>query len=258
MFARFKRQPLKTFQLFDWARAAYTDVSYVQLHDFIPSTFAWGTKQELSGQWTYTHESVNNAITNRQVFHLTDAPALDFTKIDTFKLIKLDGGSADAAKDPPKEIRNDYDEEMEAARDDVRLFAIFLDDYLVRRGTSMAVRGQLSKFMQTQIGPSDMVGVMYPLQPTASVRMTRNHSAVARGLEQFLGRKFDYTPRNTFEEQYANYPASVVENVRNQITMGALKGAAVRMAGLREGRKSIIFVSEGFTAMLPILSWWPR
>src|SRR3954469_14471544 len=35
-------------------------------------------------------------------------------KIDTFKLIKLDGGSADAAKDPPKEIRNDYDEEMEA------------------------------------------------------------------------------------------------------------------------------------------------
>ena len=33
--------------------------------------------------------------------------------------------------------------------------------------------------------------------------------------------------------------------------MGALKGAAVKMAGLREGRKSIIFVSEGFTAMLP-------
>src|SRR5262245_19979127 len=28
-------------------------------------------------------------------------------KIDTFKLIKLDGGTADAVKDPPKEIRND-------------------------------------------------------------------------------------------------------------------------------------------------------
>ncbi|HMF62100.1 MAG TPA: VWA domain-containing protein, partial [Vicinamibacterales bacterium] len=36
-----------------------------------------------------------------------------------------------------------------------------------------------------------------------------------------------------------------------EITMGALKGAAVKMGGLREGRKSIIFVSEGFTAMLP-------
>ena len=33
--------------------------------------------------------------------------------------------------------------------------------------------------------------------------------------------------------------------------MGALKAAAVRLGGLREGRKSIIFVSEGFTATLP-------
>ena len=43
-------------------------------------------------------------------------------------------------KEPPQEIRTDYDEEAEAARDDVRLFAIFLDDYHVRRGASMAVR----------------------------------------------------------------------------------------------------------------------
>ena len=33
--------------------------------------------------------------------------------------------------------------------------------------------------------------------------------------------------------------------------MSALKAAAVRMGGLREGRKSIIFVSEGFTSALP-------
>ena len=33
--------------------------------------------------------------------------------------------------------------------------------------------------------------------------------------------------------------------------MGALKAAAIRMGGLREGRKSIIFVSEGFTESLP-------
>src|SRR5882724_10175360 len=32
-------------------------------------------------------------------------------KIDTFKLIKLDGGTAESLKQPPKEIRNDYDEE---------------------------------------------------------------------------------------------------------------------------------------------------
>ncbi|PYQ97145.1 MAG: hypothetical protein DMF96_15745, partial [Acidobacteria bacterium] len=40
-------------------------------------------------------------------------------KIETFKLVKLDGGRAESIKEPPKEIRTDYDEEAEAARDDV-------------------------------------------------------------------------------------------------------------------------------------------
>src|SRR4029077_11467121 len=148
-------------------------------------------------------------------------------KIDTFKLIKLDGGTAEATQQPVKEIRNDYDEEMEAARDDVRLFAIFLDDYHVRRGASMAVRGQLARFIDTQIGPSDMVGVMYPLEATGAVRMTRNHSAVSRGLQQFLGRKYEYEPKNQYEEQYAHYPTETVERVRNQVSLSAIKALIV-------------------------------
>jgi VWFA-related protein len=172
-------------------------------------------------------------------------------KIDTFKLIKLDGGTADSIKEPPKEIRNDFDEESEAARDDVRLFAIFLDDYHVRRGASMAVRGQLARFIDTQIGPSDMVGVMYPLEATGSVRMTRNHSAVSRGLQQFLGRKFEYEPKNQFEENYAHYPTEVVERVRNQVSLSALKALIIHMGSLKEGRKSLILVSEGYTNIIP-------
>ena len=42
-----------------------------------------------------------------------------------------------------------------------------------------------------------------------------------------------------------------VERIRNEVVMGALQGLAVRLGSLREGRKSMIFVSEGFTAMLP-------
>src|SRR6267142_2411217 len=127
-------------------------------------------------------------------------------KIDTFKLVKLDGGRAESMKEPPKEIRTDYDEESEAARDDVRLFAIFRDDYHVKRGSSMSVRKQLATFVENNIGPSDMIGVMYPLESTGAVRMTRNHSAVMRGLQQFLGRKYEYEPKNQIEEQYAHYP----------------------------------------------------
>jgi VWFA-related protein len=172
-------------------------------------------------------------------------------KIDTFKLVKLDGGVLEAAQHPPRAIRTDYDEEAEAARDDVRLFAIFLDDYHVRRGSSLVVRAPLSRFVERQLGPTDMIGLMYPLETTSSVRMTRNHDAVIKGIQQFLGRKFDYTPRNDFEEKYSNYPAEIVEQVRNQVSLSAIRSLIVHMGALKEGRKTLILVSEGYTNILP-------
>src|SRR5262245_34389538 len=172
-------------------------------------------------------------------------------KIETFKLVKLDGGSSDENKAPPKHIRTDYDEEAEAARDDVRLFAVFFDDYHVRRGASMSVRNPITKFIDTQIGPTDMVGLMYPLEQTASVRFTRNHDAVMRGVQQFMGRKYDYTPRNQFEEKYAYYPTEVVERIRNQVSLSAIKSLIVHMGSLKEGRKALLLVSEGYTNAVP-------
>jgi VWFA-related protein len=172
-------------------------------------------------------------------------------KVESFKLVKLDGGIQEASKEPPKEIRTDYDEEAEAARDDVRLFAIFLDDYHVRRGASLAARNQLAKFIDAQMGPSDMVGLMYPLEGTASVRMTRNHSAVTRALQQFQGRKYEYEPKNQYEETYANYPTETVERIRNQVSLSAIRSLIVHMGSLKEGRKALIIVSEGYTYMVP-------
>jgi VWFA-related protein len=172
-------------------------------------------------------------------------------KIETFKFIKLDGGVASARDEPVREIRTDYDEESEAARDDVRLFAVFLDDYHVRRGSSMSVRKQLATFVENNLGPSDMIGVMYPLESTASVRMTRNHSAVMRGLQQFTGRKFEYEPKNQYEETYAHYPTETVERIRNQVSLSAIKGLIAHMGSLKEGRKALILVSEGYTNIIP-------
>jgi len=170
-------------------------------------------------------------------------------KVETFKLVSLDGGLM--AKEPPRQIHTDYDEESEAARDDVRLFAIFLDDYHVTRINSMAARTQVARFVDTQLGPSDMIGLMYPLEPIASVRMTRNHEAVSKGINQFLGRKYDYTPRNELEEKYAYYPAETVERIRIGVSLSALKSLITHMGSLKEGRKALILVSEGYTYMLP-------
>lgn len=171
--------------------------------------------------------------------------------IEQFKLIALDGGRSNGSNDPPRQIRTDFDEETEAARDDVRLFAFFLDDYHVRRETSMMARTQLARFVDTQLGPSDMIGVMYPLESTVAVRMTRNHAAVSKALTQFTGRKYDYTPRNEIEEKYVYYPAQAIENIRNDVSLSAIKALIVHMGGLKEGRKALMLVSEGYSGLLP-------
>jgi VWFA-related protein len=172
----------------------------------------------------------------------------DRQDVESFKLFRID---EIAETTPARPIRSLFDEEQEAQRPDVRLFAFFLDDYHVRRGNAMRARIDLADFVRRSIAPQDMVGIMYPLTPTTDVVMGRNHEALARGIEQFDGRKYDYVPRNQFEEKYANYPAVVVEQIRNQVSLGAIKGLIIKLGGLREGRKALILVSEGYTNYLP-------
>lgn len=169
-------------------------------------------------------------------------------EIESFKLFKIDEITETT---PARPIRSTFDEESEAQRPDVRLFAFFLDDYHVRRGNAMTARRELAEFVRDMIAPQDLVGIMYPLTSTGQVVMGRNHESLARAIEQFDGRKYDYTPRNHFEERYANYPASYVELIRNQVSLSALKGLIIKLGGLREGRKALILVSEGYTNYLP-------
>ena len=169
-------------------------------------------------------------------------------KVDTFEVVKIDALSAPTN---PKEIRSTHDEETEARQPNVRLFIMLLDDYHVRRGSDLAVKKPLIDFVTNQLAPQDMVAIMYPLTPVSALTFTRNRDSMVAAINQFEGRKGMYEPRNEFEERYAYYPVQTVERIRNDVTMDALKGAAVRLGGMREGRKSIIFVSEGFTSTVP-------
>ncbi len=129
---------------------------------------------------------------------------------------------------------------------------IFFDDYHVRLGASLAVKDPLVRFIDTQVGPMDMIAMMYPLDPLRAVSFTRNKKAVIQQILSWQGRKYQYIPpRNVFEEQYANYPVNIVEKIRNQVSLSALRGLMTRLGGMREGRKTVIVVSEGYTDYVP-------
>lgn len=201
--------------------------------------------------------SVDVIVTDRQGRPVGDLTAADFDvrennkpqKIDTFKLIQIDDElDVDPAKN--REIRSLDDQAREAARDDVRVIVIFLDDYHTRLGNSMAVREKLARFVR-ELNPRDLVAIMTPLLPTAGITFSRNHDATARQIMAFQGRKFDYTPKSPVEEVYMWMEPQQIETLRNQIVTSALEGLCVYLGTLREGRKTIVYVSEGMTGSVP-------
>src|SRR6185436_12318601 len=95
-----------------------------------------------------------------------------------------------------RSIRSRDDEETAAADENARIFIFFLDDYHVRLGSSMSVKRPLIEFISQQLSPNDLIGVMYPLTPIDAVVLTRNHQGVINTIDKFVGRKFDYEPKN--------------------------------------------------------------
>jgi VWFA-related protein len=199
---------------------------------------------------------VDAIVTDKQGNPIVDLKQIDFEvfedgkpqTVEAFRLVKADGA---APAETTRPIRTRADEEQAAANEDARIFVFFLDDYHVRLSNSLSVRKPLVEFIQNNVGPGDLLAVMYPLTPLDAVTLTRDHQSVIRTLSRFEGRKFNYEPRYAIEQQYALYPAEVVERIRRQVALTALEGLAVKLGALREERKAVIVVSEGYTALLP-------
>ena len=191
--------------------------------------------------------------------HVTDLTLDDFEvyedevrqEVDSFQLVEVDllPALGDAPLVPVGPRRSD--QELAASQADVRVFVIFLDDYHVREGNSLRMRQVLAEFLQNELIPTDLVGVMYPLMPLDALRLTRDHEAVSNAVNQFHGVKYDYDVRNAFEARYNFYPTRVVERMRNDVSLSALRGLMIRLGGIREGRKTVVVVSEGYTNYVP-------
>ena len=201
---------------------------------------------------------VDVIVTDDDGNHVTDLDVSDFEiyedgelqTVETFDRVQI-GAVPESDARPATALSNRNDEEREADRSDVRVFVIFFDDYHVRFENGQVASLQMTEFLRNNLLPTDLVAVMYPLTPVSDLRFTRNHSSVIAQVEDFFGRKYDYEPRNMFEQEYFNYPTVAIEQIRNEVSLSALNGLMVRLGGLREGRKSVLLVSEGYTNYVP-------
>jgi VWFA-related protein len=166
--------------------------------------------------------------------------------IDTVKLIEANGKALDdRADDMSLEIRSASHALAEAARDDVRVFIIFWDEYHIgQMAPSIRAREALESFVQTAFGPTDLVAVMDQLTPTDAIRFTRDRRALADQVHQLKGRQGVYVPTRSAIEDAAMSRGPGIEIVRAQVTSSALESTIDYLGSIKEGRKSILFVSQ--------------
>jgi VWFA-related protein len=165
-------------------------------------------------------------------------------RIEQLQFLKLDGHTP-RGDDRSLEIRTQDQAEAEAARDDVRVFSIFLDDYHIDKvpAITLPLRRALTKFVD-RFWPTDLVALMDPLTPLSALRFTRSHAELVDVINRFEGRQGEIFPVKSAAEE-AQLQRGDVLRVRAEVTLSALHALVVRLGGLREGRKVVIFVSQG-------------
>ena len=186
----------------------------------------------------------------------TGEPATDLTRddffvsedgapqtIDSFELVRVTGEPTD---DRSLEIHTSSQAATEAARDDVRLFLIFWDEYHIGQFIP-ATRGRemLTEFVRSAFRPTDLVGLMDQLTTVDSIKLTRDWLQLADQIHALKGRLGVFVPpRSAIEEAHLQNPRGIFR-LRNEVTTSALNAAAAFLGNFREGRKAILFVSQG-------------
>lgn len=170
--------------------------------------------------------------------------------VEQATLVRLDGAARGDKE--ALEIRSRDHAIAEAGRDDVRLFAVFMDDYHLGRYPQemIPLRKALTDFLGTMMGPLDLVTVMNPITPLSALEWTRDRQKLVQGIKVYEGRNDNFIGRSPLEESQ-NLSRNAAR-VRSQVVITALQALVMHLSGLREGRKTILFVSQGIPLQFDI------
>jgi VWFA-related protein len=195
---------------------------------------------------------VDVTVLGRGELPVADLQASDFDvsedgvpqKVEQLRFVRLDGNRPQGDEESLA-IRSQEHADAEAAREDVRVFVIFLDDYHVDKqpAVTIPIRRALKDFIG-RLWPTDLVAIMDPLTPLDALRFTRVKQDLLDAVAKFEGRQGEYFPVRSLLEE-AQLRAENPRMMRSQVTLSAMAGLCVKLGGMREGRKTVIFVSQG-------------
>jgi VWFA-related protein len=181
-------------------------------------------------------------------------------EIKSFEYVHITTGVTSARRDPATVA------ESAAAASDPRrrVFVLFLDTFHVTRASSMEIRQNLIDFARKMLGPDDLVALVTPQmggsdlsfssRPDTIVNFFANNpvwgvadelpGAETDPVEKSLTGCFQVAMRNS------DWPR-IRQRLREQRTFQAMRDMVRYLDGLRESRKAIVMVSEGWNLFRP-------
>jgi VWFA-related protein len=179
-------------------------------------------------------------------------------KVETFEHILISPAGPQSQRSEPSSIGAS---QQLIADPRNRVFVLFLDSPHVTVGGSWHAREPLIRFVDRLLGPDDLVGIMTPGMSAADVTFARKTIAMADGLRS----AWPWGTRQTLIEDDRDrdydmcypmpYQRDVVAEMKarrhERNTLDALREIVLYLRDMREERKAIVTVSEGWLLFRP-------
>lgn len=173
-------------------------------------------------------------------------------KVATFEHVNVrPAGPQDTRVEP-----NTVEQSRQLAQDPrARVFVIFLDTYHVQVEGSHAMRTPVVRFLDRVLGQDDLVAVMTPEMSASDLAFGRKTTVISEMMQDdwAWGRREQIAREDPKEARYracyAQWPEiaeEMIDRRREKLSLDALEDLVFHLGGLREERKAVLTVSEGW------------
>jgi len=181
--------------------------------------------------------------------------------IEQFDHIVIRGGGAQDARREPNTVA----ESRQAAADPrARVFVLFLDINHVELAASRAIRTPLIEALDRLTGPDDLIAVMTPEMSASDITFARRTTTIEGFLTRYWWGERDRSNfKDPVDDQYARcYPGiprsgettasdqgiaqEMILRRREKQTLDALQDLVRFVGGVREERKAVITITDGW------------
>jgi VWFA-related protein len=181
--------------------------------------------------------------------------------VDAFEFIRMEPNPLDSERRDPTSQR---DGDEQAADPHNRVFVVYLDIYHTTIRGGNETRVPLLDFLNRTIGAKDLFGVLTPEVPPRQLVFARRTDTLQGELSQYWDwglrdRKITPIGRPEIESQLQTCMTGSNINLGDQLValhredqlMSNLEELMVRLRVLRDERKNILFISEGWNPSAP-------